>query len=247
MRYIRGNLERAEAKGKLPPGQAVEILGRLRATTDLNDLAGASFVIEAVTERTDVKAPLFKALDEILPAEAIIASNTSGLSLTELAAATRRPDRVVGTHFFNPAPVMRLVEVIRAAQTSDRTVETAQALLAGVGKETIEVKEAPLFAVNRILVPMINEAVFVLQEGIATRDEIDRGMVLGCNHPIGPLALADLIGLDTLLLVIETLERETGDQKYRPAPLLRQMVRAGYLGRKTGRGFYDYAAGEGPR
>jgi len=247
LRYIRGNLERAEAKGKLPPGQAVEILGRLRATTDLNDLAGASFVIEAVTERTDVKAPLFKALDEILPAEAIIASNTSGLSLTELAAATRRPDRVVGTHFFNPAPVMRLVEVIRAAQTSDRTVETAQALLAGVGKETIEVKEAPLFAVNRILVPMINEAVFVLQEGIATRDEIDRGMVLGCNHPIGPLALADLIGLDTLLLVIETLERETGDQKYRPAPLLRQMVRAGYLGRKTGRGFYDYAAGEGPR
>jgi 3-hydroxybutyryl-CoA dehydrogenase len=247
LRYIRENLERSEAKGRLPQGQAAEIFTRVKATSELKELAAATFVIEAVTERTDVKLQLFKALDEILPSEVIIASNTSGLSLTELAAGTRRPERVVGTHFFNPAPMMKLVEVVRASQTSDATVATARALMVGAGKETIEVKEAPLFTVNRILVPMINEAIFCLQEGISGRDEIDRGMMLGCSHPIGPLALADLIGLDTLLLVIETLERETGDQKYRPAPLLRQMVRAGYLGRKSGRGFYNYAAGEGQR
>lgn len=247
LRHIRENLERSEAKGRLPQGQAIEIFARVKATSELKDLAVVTFVIEAVTERTDVKLQLFKALDEILPTEAVIASNTSGLSLTELAAGTRRPDRVVGTHFFNPAPLMKLVEVVRAAQTSDTTVATARALMMSAGKETIEVKEAPLFTVNRILVPMLNEAIFVLQEGIAGRDEIDRGMMLGCSHLIGPLALSDLIGLDTLLLVIETLQRETGDPKYRPAPLLRQMVRAGYLGRKTGRGFYNYAAGEGQK
>lgn len=244
---IRTHLERAEAKGKLPQGQAAALLAQLQVTGQVNDLAGADFVIEAVTEKPEVKIPLFQALDKVLPPETIIASNTSGLSLTELAAATGRPDRVVGTHFFNPPPVMKLVELVRAAQTSDATVAAAKELVTAAGKETIEVKEAPLFAVNRILVPMLNEAVLTLQEGIAGRDEIDRGMVLGCSHPIGPLALCDLIGLDTLLFVIETLQRETGDTKYRPAPLLRQMVRAGYLGRKTGRGFYNYAAGESPR
>lgn len=244
---IRTHLERAEAKGKLPQGQAAALLAQLQVTGQVNDLAGADFVIEAVTEKPEVKIPLFQALGKVLPPETIIASNTSGLSLTELAAATGRPDRVVGTHFFNPPPVMKLVELVRAAQTSDATVAAAKELVTAAGKETIEVKEAPLFAVNRILVPMLNEAVLTLQEGIAGRDEIDRGMVLGCSHPIGPLALCDLIGLDTLLFVIETLQRETGDTKYRPAPLLRQMVRAGYLGRKTGRGFYNYAAGESPR
>ncbi|HYG59131.1 MAG TPA: 3-hydroxyacyl-CoA dehydrogenase NAD-binding domain-containing protein [Symbiobacteriaceae bacterium] len=245
--YIRTNLEKSEAKGRLLPGQAAALLAALQVTANVDDLAGAGFVIEAVTEKPEVKIPLFQALDRVLAPDAIIASNTSGLSLTELAAATGRPDRVVGTHFFNPPPVMKLVELVRAAQTSDATVAAAKELVTTAGKETIEVKEAPLFAVNRILVPMLNEAVFTLQEGIAGRDEIDRGMVLGCSHPIGPLALCDLIGLDTLLLIVETLQRETGDAKYRPAPLLRQMVRAGYLGRKSGRGFYNYAAGESPR
>jgi 3-hydroxybutyryl-CoA dehydrogenase len=243
---MRGALERAEAKGRVPAGTAGETVARIRPAASPDDLAEAGFVIEAVTERIEVKRDLFRALDRICPPETILASNTSGLSITEMAAATGRPDRVVGTHFFNPAPLMRLVEVIRAALTSDETVAAAKELMAAWGKEAIEVREAPLFTVNRILVPMINEAIFVLQEGIASRDAIDRGMVLGCNHPMGPLALADLVGLDTLLLVTETLHREMGDPKYRPAPLLKQMVRAGFLGVKSGRGFYHYAAGERP-
>lgn len=246
LKRMSDQLQKAEAKGKLASGQAAAILARITPADSPSDLAASDFVIEVVTEKMEVKRPLFQQLDRICRPEVILASNTSGLSLTELAAVTRRPDRVVGTHFFNPPPVMKLVEVVRAAQTADATVAEAKALMASFGKEVIEVKEAPLFCVNRILVPMLNEAIFVLQEGIASREEIDRGMVLGCNHPIGPLALADLIGLDTLLFVQETLFTETGDSKYRPAPLLRQMVRAGYLGRKSGRGFYVYS-GEGSR
>jgi 3-hydroxybutyryl-CoA dehydrogenase len=245
--YIRSNLSRAEAKGKLAPGQADAVSGRVKVCGDLSEMAAADLVVEAVTEKMEVKLALYRELDRVCPPETLLASNTSGLSITELAAATGRPDRVLGTHFFNPAPVMKLVEVVRGAATSDATVARAKEWVASLGKEAIEVKEAPLFVVNRILVPMLNEAIFVFQEGIAGKEEIDRGMVLGCNHPIGPLALSDLVGLDTLLFVAETLHRETGDTKYRPAPLLRQMVRAGYLGRKTGRGFYNYAAGEEPK
>lgn len=236
---IRESLERLAAKGKL--GESVEeVLGRMATVTGYSGMEGVDLVIEAIVEDIEKKKALFKELDQICRPEVIFCSNTSGLSITEMASATRRPNRVIGTHFFNPVPVMQLVEVIRGEETSDETYGLAVKVCEKMGKTVITVKEAPLFVVNRILVPMINEAIFVLQEGIASAEDIDKGMKLGANHPIGPLALADLIGLDVLLMVAETLYRETGDSKYRPAPLLRKMVRAGHLGRKTGRGFYRY-------
>lgn len=237
---IEKNLARSVSKQKMSQPEADAVLGRIKCTTALADLAACDFVIEAIIEKMELKKELYAELDKICKPETIFASNTSGLSVTEMAAVTSMPGKFIGMHFFNPVPVMKLVEIIRAAETDDETVATTQELVRKMGKESIMVNEAPLFAVNRILVPMLNEAMFVLMEGVATAEDIDKGMQLGANHPIGPLALSDLIGLDTLLMVCDTLYNETGDSKYRPCPLLRKMVRAGHLGRKTGRGFYKY-------
>ena len=237
---LEKNLARAVDKGKKSREEADALRNRVSGTTGLEDLGAADFIIEAIIENMGLKKELYANLDEICKEEAILASNTSGLSITEMASATGRPQNIVGMHFFNPVPVMKLVEVIRGFDTSDETFEQTMELARKMGKEPIAVNEAPLFAVNRILVPMINEAAFVLMEGVATAEDIDRGMMLGANHPIGPLALADLVGLDVLLAVMETLYHETGDSKYRPCPLMRKLVRAGHYGRKTGRGFYTY-------
>jgi 3-hydroxybutyryl-CoA dehydrogenase len=239
---IKGNLDRATAKGKMEAATASAVMGRIQGTTDLNVAAcDADFVIEAVLEVMKIKKEVLKELDHLCKPDIVIASNTSGLSITEMASSTARPDRVIGMHFFNPVPVMKLVEITRGFVTSDATFATAKALAQKLGKTPIEVKEAPGFAVNRILCPMLNEAIFAYAEGVASAEDIDRGMMLGANHPIGPLALCDMVGLDTLLLVLEGLHQELGEDKYRPAPLLRKMVRAGYLGRKSGRGFFDYS------
>ena len=238
--YIQKNLDRAVEKGRRSREEADSILANLTTTTQLQDLAQADAVFEVVFERMDVKKELFGKLKDLVKPEALFISNTSGLSITEMASASGRPDKVVGMHFFNPVPVMKLVEVIRGYYTSDETVQAAMELAAAIGKDPIQVREAPLFAVNRILVPMLNEAGFVYQEGIASREDIDKGMKLGANMPIGPLALCDMIGLDTLLMVMETLYNETRDSKYRPAPIFTQLVRAGRYGRKNGKGFYDY-------
>ena len=199
-------------------------------------------MIEAATENPEIKNKILKQLDELLPADTLIASNTSSISITELAAQTKRADKFIGMHFFNPVPMMALVELIRGIQTSDATHDAVKALAEHLGKSPITVKNAPGFVVNRILVPMINEAFFVLAEGLATPEDIDAGMKLGCNHPIGPLALADMIGLDVCLAVMEVYLEQFGDSKYRPCYLLKEMVAAGHLGRKTGRGVYDYSA-----
>ena len=238
---ITENLDRGVSRGKRQAGDAEAILARISGTTNLRDAASdADIIIEAVVEVMKLKREVYKELDVIRRPYAMFCSNTSGLSITKMASVTSRPDRFIGLHFFNPAPVMKLVEVTRGFLTSDSTSATARAFVEKTGKIPIEVKEAPGFAVNRILCPMLNEAIFVLAEGIASAEDIDRGMVLGANHPIGPLALADLVGLDTLLFVLEGLHQELGEDKYRPAPLLRKVVRAGHLGRKAGKGFYDY-------
>lgn len=237
---ITARLAHDVRKDRISQEQSDTQLRRMRSCTDVAEFSRVHYVIEAATEKMEVKKALFRELDRVCRPETVLATNTSGLSVTELASATERPDLVIGTHFFNPVPVMKLVEVIRGQDTSEDAVEVALSVCTRMGKECIEVKEAPLFVVNRILVPMLNEAIFVLQEGLASAEDIDKGMKLGANHPIGPLALADMVGLDTLLFVAETLFTETGDPKYRPAPLLRQMVRANKLGRKNGRGFYVY-------
>jgi 3-hydroxybutyryl-CoA dehydrogenase len=238
---ISASLDRLVKKDKLSAEQHAAVRSRIRGTTQYSQLASVDLVIEAATENLDVKRRIMQQADESMRAEAILATNTSSISITALAAATKRPDRVVGMHFFNPVPVMALVELIRGLRTSDETHARAAEFIRAIGKTAIDAKNSPGFTVNRILCPMLNEAIFALQEGIASAAHIDEGMKLGCNHPIGPLALADLIGLDTLLSIMEVFQRDYGDPKYRPAPLLREMVAAGLLGRKSGQGFFSYA------
>ena len=240
MATISGSLDRLIKKEKLTADQKTAALARIKTSTDNSAVVGAQLVIEAATENEDLKVKILQNLDTLLPATTLIASNTSSISITKLAAATSRPSQFIGMHFFNPVPMMALVEIIRGLQTSDATHDAVKALAQTLGKTPITVKNAPGFVVNRILVPMINEAFFVLAEGLATPEDIDEGMKLGCNHPIGPLALADMIGLDVCLAVMNVYMAETNDSKYRPCPLLKEMVAAGYLGRKTGRGVYTY-------
>ncbi len=237
---IAGSLDRLIKKDKLSAAQKDAALALVTTATDYAALAGAQIVIEAATENEALKVKILQQLDTTLPAEVIVATNTSSISITKLAAATQRADRFIGMHFFNPVPMMALVEIIRGLQTSDATHAAVKALSERLGKSPITVRNAPGFVVNRILVPMINEAFFVLAEGIATAEDIDAGMKLGCNQPIGPLALADMIGLDVCLAVMNVYMAEYNDGKYRPAPLLKEMVAAGWLGRKSGRGVYTY-------
>ena len=239
---IAGSLDRLVKKEKLTQARRDAALAHVRATTRYHDLGEADLIVEAATENPAVKVEILRKVDEIARDGAIVASNTSSISITQLAAVTKRGDRFIGMHFFNPVPMMALVELIRGLQTSDATVAAAEGFAKRLGKTPIVVRNSPGFVVNRILCPMINEAIFALQEGLASAQAIDDGMKLGCNHPIGPLALADMIGLDVMLAVMEVFYRDFADPKYRPAPLLREMVAAGWLGRKSGRGFYDYPA-----
>jgi 3-hydroxybutyryl-CoA dehydrogenase len=240
MAAVGTSLDRLVKKEKLSAADRAATLGRIRGSTQYSDLGTVDLVIEAATENLDVKRRIMKQADEIMRPDAVLASNTSSISITALAAATSHAERFIGMHFFNPVPLMALVELIRGLLTDDETHARAAEFIRRIGKTAISVKNSPGFAVNRVLCPMINEAIFALQDGIASAADIDEGMKLGCNHPIGPLALADLVGLDTLLSVMEVFQRDYGDPKYRPAPLLREMVAAGLLGRKSGRGFYTY-------
>ena len=237
---VAGSLDRLIKKEKISAADKDATLARIKTSTSYEDLKAAQLVIEAATENYELKLKILKQADALLPPEVIVASNTSSISITKLAAATSRPDRFIGMHFFNPVPMMALVEIIRGLQTSDATHDDVKALALTLGKSPITVKNAPGFVVNRILVPMINEAFFVLAEGTATAEDIDEGMKLGCNQPIGPLALADMIGLDVCLAVMDVYLTEFGDSKYRPCPLLKEMVAAGRLGRKTKQGVYTY-------
>ena len=238
---IGASLDRLIKKGTVAADQRETILGRIATTTDLDRLALSEIVVEATTERKNLKFDLFRRLDELCPPEAIMASNTSSISITEIAAQTRRPAKVVGMHFFNPVPLMSLVEIVRGHLTSEQTYMTVEALARDLSKTPVAVDDFPGFVSNRILMPMINEAIYALYEGVASAEAIDTVMKLGMNHPMGPLQLADFIGLDTCLAIMEVLHQGLGDDKYRPCPLLRKMVAAGQLGKKTGRGFYQYA------
>jgi 3-hydroxybutyryl-CoA dehydrogenase len=237
---IAGSLDRLVKKEKLSAGDKDAALARITGTTQYSALKSVDLLIEAATENLELKLRILKQVDELLDPNTIIATNTSSISITQLAAVVSKPERFIGIHFFNPVPVMALVELIRGLQTGDATLARAEAFVKAIGKTPITVKNSPGFVVNRILCPMINEAIFTLQEGLASAQQIDDGMRLGCNHPIGPLALADLVGLDTLLAVMHVFYNGFNDPKYRPAPLLTEMVAAGYLGRKSGRGFYRY-------
>lgn len=238
--HIDSGLERMVKKEKMTAEAKAEVMSRITGTVDLELIKDCDLVVEAAVERMDLKKKIFAELDSVCDAKTILASNTSSLSITEIAAATNRPDRVIGMHFFNPAPVMKLIEIIKGIATSKETFETVKAISADIGKEGVAVEEAPGFVVNRILVPMINEAVGILADGVASAEDIDAAMKLGANHPIGPLALGDLIGLDVCLFIMEILYTEYGDPKYRPHSYLRKMVRGNKLGRKTGEGFFKY-------
>ncbi len=243
LQTIRTNLARQVKKEQITEAQQSETVDRITPETDLvRGVAGADLVVEAATENAELKARIFEQIDENAPARAILASNTSSISITQIAAATGRPDQVIGMHFFNPVPVMKLVEVVRGLATSDETFETVRQLSEDLGKTPVEVNDAAGFVSNRVLMPMINEAIFCVHEGVATPEAVDTVMKLGMAHPMGPLTLADFIGLDVCLSILEVMHRELGEDKYRPCPLLRKMVAAGRLGRKSGQGFYDYGA-----
>ena len=237
---IKKSLGKLSEKGKISSDDLDNTLSRIVTSTNYLDLKNADIVIEAATENYDLKIKILKEICEIVPTSTVLATNTSSISITDLAGKISHPERFIGIHFFNPVPLMTLVEIIKGLETSESTYQVAQSLITQINKHPITVKNSPGFAVNRILIPMLNEAFFVLAEGLASPEDIDAGMVLGCNHPIGPLALADLVGLDTLLSATEVFYKNFGDSKYRPCPLLREMVAAGYLGRKSGRGVYVY-------
>ncbi len=240
LKIIENNLDRSVEKERITESEKKEVLNRINTTIDLEKTADVDLIIEAAVENIDIKKEIFKELDKLCKEETIFASNTSALSITEIASVTRRPEKVIGIHFFNPVPVMKLVEVIKGIATSENTFDLATKFINNFGKKAVEVNEAPGFVVNRLLIPMINESIFLLEEGVASAEDIDKAMKFGANHPIGPLALADLIGLDICLAIMNTLYEEFNDSKYRPSTLLKKKVRAGHLGRKTDRGFYNY-------